>query len=207
MPKETEAEITVDETAGLKAKNSELLGKLKKQQAEIDELLTAKEEAETEAATKAGDIEKLKQQLEKKHQNELDKLRGEKEALEKDLRTIRVDNAIATAISKGNIIADHVDAVEALLQRKVSYEDGVATIDGQSIEDWSKTYFSKAGAIYVNAANNSGANISSNDGSRASPFTLPKTEADITPEMMKYGREQPEAFNAMMAQAGLSIRI
>lgn len=206
MTKETETEIQTESDNGLVAKNKELLGKLKKQQSQIDELLAAKEDVETQAAEKAGDWEKLKQQLETKHKKEIDELKAQNDQISADLRTIRVDNEIAQVLAKSGVTAAHVPAVEALLHRKVEYADGQATIDGQSIGDWASAYFAKDGAIYRPAPDNSGAGATGNDGSTATKYPIPKNPAEITTEVMALSNTDPALFNSIMEQGGLDIR-
>ncbi len=201
------------ETENDQSDNSELetlrkaIAELKKDNKSLkdarDQANSEKEEAETEAATKAGDIEKIKQQLETKHKKEVDGLKAQLETVSNDLKTIRVDAEISNAISKSNVIPDHVEAVEALLHRKVEYEDGVATIDGKSIADFTKDYFAKAGAVYVNAANNSGAGTTGNDGTKASSYKIPKDASEIDADLMKLAASDPTQFNSIMDQANL----
>lgn len=206
MTDETSKDENTNDNSGLVAKNKELLGKLKKQQDTLDQLLADKEAAEATAAEKAGDWEKLKSQLEAKHKKDIDALKLQNDQLSSDLRTIRVDNEIAQIIAKSGVTAAHVPAVEALMLRKVEYADGQASIDGKSVSDWAKDYFAKDGAIYRPAPDNSGAGASSNDGSKSSQFTIPKSAADITPELFALAKSDAEQFNSIMAQAGLEFR-
>ena len=201
-----ETDDNTNDNSGLVSKNKELLGKLKKQQETLDQLLADKEAAEAVAAEKAGDWDKLKTQLEAKHKKEIDGLKAQLETASNHLRTIRVDNEIAQILAKSGVTAAHVPAVEALMHRKVEYADGQATIEGKSVSDWATEYFAKDGAIYRPAPDNSGAGASSNDGSKASQFTIPKSAADITPELFALAKTDAEQFNSIMAQAGLEFR-
>lgn len=204
MTTETEKEETSsNDNSGLVAKNKELLGKLKKQQDTLDQLLADKEAAEATAAEKAGDWEKLKSQLEAKHKKEVDGLKAQLETASNDLRTIRVDNEIAQIIAKSGVTAAHVPAVEALMLRKVEYADGQASIDGKSVSDWAKDYFAKDGAIYRPAPDNSGAGASSNDGSKASQYRIPTSAADVGADLIALSRTNPEEYNSVMDKAGL----
>ena len=200
---ETETtEETTDATAGLKSKNTELLGKIKKLENEKAAEQAAREEAETIAAEKAGDIDKLKSQLEKSHQKAMDALTAERDNLANELKDIRVNSEISAAISRSNIITDYVEGVEALMLRKVTYDDGVATIDGQPIADWSKAYFAKAGAIYVNAANNNGADTLGNNGDKASRFQKPNSMGEIPIDVQRLATADKPQYNSLVESWG-----
>lgn len=205
MSEETK-DTTVDETAGLKAKVKELHGIIKNLQSEKETEQAAREEAEAEAATKAGDVNKVREQLEAKHKKEIDKLVSANEALSNDLRTIRVDNEINQAIASLGIMPAHIPAVEALLHRKVQYADGQATIDDKAIAEWASEWSAKDGAIYRPAPNNSGAGAMGNDGAKANTLSVPKSATELTSEHYQLAKSDPTAFNSLMEQGGLSIR-
>ena len=205
MSEETK-DTTVDETAGLKAKVKELHGIIKNLQSEKETEQAAREEAEAEAATKAGDVNKVREQLEAKHKKEIDKLVSANEALSNDLRTIRVDNEINQAIASLGIMPAHIPAVEALLHRKVQYADGQATIDDKAIAEWASEWSAKDGAIYRPAPNNSGAGAMGNDGAKANILSVPKSATELTSEHYQLAKSDPTAFNSLMEQGGLSIR-
>lgn len=194
-----------NDNSGLVAKNKELLGKLKKQQETLDQLQADKEAAESDAAEKAGDWEKLKGQLEAKHKKEIERLTGERDQAIGDLKTIRVDNEIAQTLAKSGVTAAHVPAVEALMHRKVEYADGQATIEGKSITDWATDYFAKDGAIYRPAPDNSGAGASGNDGSvsHAGQFTK-ENFSSRTGEWMALAKKDPEQAKAIAVSVGRS---
>ncbi|EPR15371.1 hypothetical protein M527_25220 [Sphingobium indicum IP26] len=188
----------------LEADKKAALGEKFKASQAAKEAQDAIEEAEREAATKAGDIEKIKSQLETKHKKELDSLRAELDTANSSLKTIRVDNAIAQAIAKSNVITDHVDAVESLIHRRVQYENGEATIDGKSIEDWSKDYFSKSGAIYVRAPENSGGNIMGNDGTNSTSLGdwTRDNFASREAEWLSIDKKDPQLAKAIAQKVG-----
>ena len=50
---------------------------------------------------------------------------------------------ISAAIASGNFRLEMVEAVEAIMHREAVYEDGAATIDGKSIADFAKGYFTQ----------------------------------------------------------------
>jgi predicted RNase H-like nuclease (RuvC/YqgF family) len=203
MTKEADTNQTDStELETLRKHKADLERDLKAVKSERDNLKTEKEEAETDAAEKAGDIEKLKSQLEKSHQKAIDALTTERDNLAAELKDIRVNSEISAAISRSNIITDYVEGVEALMLRKVTYGDGVATIDGQPIADWSKAYFAKAGAIYVNAANNNGADTLGNNGDKAARFQKPNGIGEIPIEVQRLATTDKPQYNSLMDSWG-----
>ncbi len=175
MTTETTADTTSDDVSGLKNKNAELHRKLKEaEKRAVDAEKLADEAADNLAA---GDELKSLQREFNKLQKTVDTLTGERDTLATDLRATRVDSAISAAIASGNVRPEMVEAVEAVMHRKVQYDDGAATIDGKPIADFAKTYFAKDGAHFVRAADNSGADATGNNGAKSvdysnKPFAL-----------------------------------
>jgi hypothetical protein len=175
-----------------------------KQQAKQD-AQTARDQADdaaTEAAAKSGDIEALKTA----HKRELDKLQLKMDATDGELRTIRVDNAIQQAITQGNVKPEYAKAVTAMMKGDVTYQDGIATIEGQPIADYMSTYLgSKDGAHFVRAADNSGSSATGSDGTKA---TTPWTKADVmgkrSNELQQIARDNPAQYASIMASVGLA---
>jgi hypothetical protein len=164
------AKAIAEATAGLKAKNDELLGKLKKEKAErdamretLDELKAAQEKADTEAAEKAGDWEKLKAQLESRQKAELEKLQGQLSAEQGINRRLLVDNGLTDALTAAGVGKDFLPAVRALIQSSNEIEltdvDGqrIAQVNGQPLKDFVGSWAqSDAGKHFVAAADNTG---------------------------------------------------
>lgn len=156
---------TDDDTSGLKAKNADLLKKLndeKNARKTLEERLQAIEDerdtAKSEAASKAGDFETLKSQLEKKHQAELKKLSDANEALGKNLSALKIDGTISDAIAKAGVLPQHVRAVTLMLKDGASMENGEAMVNGVSLTDHVASFFKSEDAKhYVAAPANSGA--------------------------------------------------
>lgn len=157
-------------TKGLKTKNDELIGNLKKEkearasaQEQLDQIKTEKEEAETAAAAKTGDIEKVKRQLEDKHRAEMAKRETDLAATKTKLDQVLIDGGISSALVKANVAPQFHDAVKALLKTSHKTElvdkDGstVAHIDGKPLEEfftaWSQ---GDQGKHYVAAPANGG---------------------------------------------------
>jgi hypothetical protein len=192
-----------EELNTLRKHNAELNKDLKALKAQISELSKAKDEAETEAATKDGDIEAVKKSLETKYQKQINDLTTQNTQLSTDLKTIRVDNEINSTIASLGIKPEFIPAVEALLHRKVAYEDNQATIEGKGITDWAKEWSAKEGAIYRPAPNNSGAGAMGNDGSKASALPIPRKASEITRAHMELAKNDPAAYNAIIQASGL----
>ena len=107
------------------SKNRELIAeKQTAKQAEVSARQEA-EEAATRAAEKNGDIEALKASHERAIKAANDKVA----AAHNELRTIKVDGAIADAVAKGNVRPEMVHAVTLILKNKLDAGDD-ATIDG-----------------------------------------------------------------------------
>ncbi|WBA79560.1 hypothetical protein [Endozoicomonas sp. GU-1] len=91
-----------EDTSGLKAKNAELLAKLKEQKAEREAADKAAREAADEAARKSGDVAALEKSWSEKLTAKEAELMAQIEARDSSLKTMLVDNvaqAMATEIS------------------------------------------------------------------------------------------------------------
>ncbi len=125
IKKETERlikEAIDNEVVGLTSKNEELLGKLKKAseskgltEAEKEELKTLKEASEKaaeERSMKAGEFDKLKEQLIAKHAEELvkrdDEMGKMKQSLEKNLIDAAATKAIVEAGGSPELLLPHI---------------------------------------------------------------------------------------------------
>lgn len=203
MSTELEKRIETLEAALNKAEEEKkaALGEKFKANAALKEAQEAREAAAEEAERKSGDLEAIEKRLTTKFQKQVDELTRERDTLAGDLRTIRVDNEVKSAIASGNVRAELVPAVEALLLRQAQYDDGVATIDGKSIADHAKSFFSsKDGAFYVNAPASSGSNSTGSVG--AKPQRMTKETFNAT-EFMKIKVENPALANELAAEMGM----
>lgn len=150
------AELETEKTA-LKTKNSELIDREKVAKTKAEEAESAREEAAERAERDAKDVEAIEKRLTAKFQKDIDKLTAERDTLATDLRVIRVDNEITKSLSESNVRPEVGEALTALLKSKVQYNEGVATIDGQSIFEFTGAYLgSEAGAFFRRPADNSG---------------------------------------------------
>lgn len=159
-----------DERKALKSKNEDLLAKLKKRdneneefKARFEKLEKEKEDADEKAASKSGDIEKIKEQLTAKHQKEIEKLTGDIQKLNGQLQTHVVDGGLTAALVKAKVSPQLMEAAKALIKTNFKGEIGdadgkpFAKFDGKSAEEfvtgWAQ---SDAGKPFVLAAGNSG---------------------------------------------------
>lgn len=191
-----EAELTAEREEKKAALGEKFKAKadLKKLQDDQESAIEdAKAENGTELQKALNDIKKLNKQVET--------LTSERDTFATDLRTVRVDNEVAKAIASGNVRAELVPAVEALLLRQAQYQDGVATIDGKSIIDHAKSFFSsKEGAFYVNAPASSGSNSTGTVG--AKPQRMTKETFNAT-EFMKIKVENPALAAELAAEMNM----
>ena len=193
------------EVKGLKEKNSELLGSLKKQKTATDELASRiekleeeKEAIEQEKANKSGDIEKITKKLEEKHAKEIGKLTdqlkekdGEITAKTKLLNTHVVGEGLTAALVKAKVKPEFMAAAKAVIQAEhageVIDENGkpVAKFGGKAVEEfvtgWAQT---DAGKHFVSADANSGGGSNGANGSGKAATTgktMKKSEFDALP--------------------------
>lgn len=176
-------ELIDAETKGLRDKKDELLGDLKKTkdsvkdlQAQFDELKAEKDKAETEAANKSGDVERIKADLQKQHKKELDKLTAERDAAVGTTNSLLIDGGLSEALAKSGVAPQHMDAVKALI--KLNHKPEVAIVDGKAVArvgDASLTDFVSTwaqgdqGKHYIAAKDNGGGGASGSNGGSGAP--------------------------------------
>ena len=130
-------EAVAKATAGLKAKNDELLGKLKAQKdelstlkAQFDEIQAARETAEAEKAEKEGDFAKLREQLEARHAKDIEKLTASLEAEKGVNHKLLVENGLSAALTKANVKPEYMDAAKAAPANSGGNAQGALGADG-----------------------------------------------------------------------------
>jgi hypothetical protein len=175
---EADLEKAFDSIARLETKNSELIDREKAERTRAETAEKKAKEAAKNAA--AGDELATLKLTHEAIVAERDTLLRERDQFAAELHSTRVDHAIAAAIASGNVDAKHVDAVEAILYRKLDKD--ADTIGGKSIADFAKSYFAKDGAHYVRAADNVGADATGNSGAKSvdyatKPFNLTEYQA------------------------------
>lgn len=197
------------EVTGLKNKNTELLGDLKKHKKTTDDLTKRletleeeKEAIETEKNKGSGDIKKITEDLEKKHKKEIDKLTGQ--LTEKDgeitaktklLNTHVIGEGLTAALVKAKVKPEFMSAAKAVIQAETQGEvvddngKPVAKFNGKAVEEfvtgWAQT---DAGKHFVSADSNSGGGSNGANGSgkaATTKKTMPRSEFDALPPAEK----------------------
>lgn len=212
-------------TDGLKSKNTELLGNLKKAK---DELTALKDkfgslpgdfdidEYNRLMDSQKGDVDaKLKEQRERiteQHKKELaakDKVIEEKDSL----INIHVKTAtLRKAMAENNIAKPYISAVEAMLSSRIkvegSGEDVAVLLDekplSEALAEWAK---SDDGKHFVAAPGNSGGgggNTRSASGGDVNPW---KKESRNLTEQGRIAREDPETAKRLAKEAGVTLNL
>lgn len=165
---EAQAEHEAD-IAGLKAKNTKLIGDLKKARegnggdtgAEVERLEgeLAKVQADLKTATK--NLEKVTK--------ERDGLATERDGLNKNLESVLIDQGLTAALTEHKVDAKFLPAVKAMLSPKVSLKlegnDRKAVVGDKSLGDFVKEWSQgDEGKAYVTAAGNSGGGAGGSQG-------------------------------------------
>lgn len=137
--------------------NRALLDEKKRLEADLQKYKEAEAQREADEATKKGEWEKLEKKLRDEHAKELAKRDALIADRDNSLKTLSVDNAIKSEMAKHNVRAEFTPAVEAMLKSMAKYDNGLASINDKSIEEFTAEFFaSKDGLHYVRAAENSG---------------------------------------------------
>lgn len=193
----TDTTTNDDDTSGLKAKNTELLGKLKaaeKANQTLEERLTAIEQERADA------IDSTKSEADKaaaKLQRQIDKLTADLTARDTRLGELLIDNAIKEAITTNNVLPQFAKAVEAMLRTGAKIENGEAiAADGTPLSEATGAFFKSADAKhFVAAPANSGAGATGNTGT-ATKWTAPPTLAQMG-EWARDAVSNPAEYNAL----------
>jgi hypothetical protein len=139
-----------DQITALKTKNTDLISEKRTASAKAREQADAREAAEQDALAKSGDLEALKKSLTDKYEREI-------ATRDNDLKSIKIDGAISSALSKSGVMPQYVDALTALYKTQATYADGKATIGDLDITDHITDHLKgEDGGHYVRAAGNSG---------------------------------------------------
>lgn len=210
------------EVSGLKTKNTELLGNLKKLKDEnkafndrLEKLEEEKEAIESEKNSKSGDIKKITEDLEKKHRKELEKLTGqltekdnELSGTKKLLNTHVVGEGLTAALVKAKVKPEFMAAAKAVIQAEIQAEvvddngKPVAKFGGKAVEEfvtgWAQT---DAGKHFVAADSNSGGGSNGTNGSgKASTNvkTIKKSEFDA----LSYAEKSKQSIEGVKVVEG-----
>jgi hypothetical protein len=189
-------------TEGLKAKNTELLGKLKAKgdefaamKAQLDELSTAQSELETDKATKAGDFDKLKEQLSAKHAKELATAQDALKSEQSVTHQLLVESGLTDALTKAKVPPHFLDAARALIKTSSQIElqdiDGkrAATISGKPLTDFVTEWAgSDTGKHFVAAPATSGGNAQGAGQANGTAKTIDRKAFDALPQSERASR-------------------
>lgn len=193
-------DTSTEDTSGLKTKNAELLRKLKAAEARADKAEEERDEAAENAKADAGtELDKANRRI-TKLEKDLDAANTRATTAEKGLRDHKANGALATAIASANVDSDDVAMLTKALRADITFDDaGEPTIEGKSIEDYAKSYFSGAGKKYVRAADNNGGGASGSDNSKSARMTK---ETFNFSEFARIQLENPEEANAIADAVG-----
>lgn len=202
--KEAAKIIAEEEAKGLKSKNTELLGKLKSLQEQLDEIKTAKEQAEEEAALKSGDIEKIKESLKSQYSKEIEKLQSSLQDKDSKLHSLLIDNGLTESLSKAGVAPHHLDVVKAYIKSQnkaeIAENDGalIAKFNGVPLSEFVTQWAQgDQGKHYVAAPQNSGGGANGANGGGKAANGLKKAEMSVK-EKTAYIREHgKEAYDKL----------
>lgn len=248
MSEENENNLTPEEQLErIKKKNEQLLEETKKAKADRAEVMSelssvkealkkfenvdlekyaqivkAQQEAdknkEIEAAKEKGEIDKLITNLNKTHNEEVEKIKSDLmaqlEQRDAEMNRMIKDNGITAALAKAKIQPVYLNGARALIEGRVYVdvdEDGnkyaAVKVDGEPInvekyvcDIWAT---SEEGSAYKSAPSMSGGGASggnSGTGGIKNPFA--KGSENLT-QQMKIARENPELARMLMKQAGV----
>lgn len=181
---------------------------LKALQDQVAELTAAKDDAESAAAAKAGDIEAVKAQLEAKHARELKTVTDRAEKAEGQVRKLVVDNGLDAALDAASVSPALKRAAKALLrdgvELKTENDEPVALMAGVALADAVKTWAgTDEGKHFILNGNTGGDAPGGKDGPSAEPNPW---KAD-TKNLTKQGeilRSDPTKAERLKREAGVS---
>lgn len=174
------ADTSTEDVSGLKNKNRELHSIIKDMEKKISKLTDDVEDAAENARAETGsELDKANRQI-TKLTKERDEALTRADKSDKGLREFRASNALTTAIAAANVHSEDVALVSKALRADIEFDDnGEPTIEGKSIESYTKSFFASAGKKYVRAADHDGGGASGSDGSKATRWSkLPQTQAE-----------------------------
>ena len=129
-PSEVVQEVE-DALSSIEAKKDELLDekktwqeKAEQRQDELDQLETRVNELEEEAATKEGDIEKVKQQIKEQKEKELEQERQEKQKFRKSLESQLIDRELTEALSDAGVAGPYLQPLRSQLRDDIEVVEG-----------------------------------------------------------------------------------
>lgn len=194
------AETSIEDVSGLKTKNRELHGIIKKLEAQVSKLTDDVSEAAENAKAESGsELDKATRQITKLTKERDDALARATNS-DKGLREYKASNALTSAIASANVDSDHVAMLTKAMRADIQFDDaGEPNIEGKSIEAYAKSFFSDAGKRYVRAADHNGGGASGSEGAKAPRMTK---ENFSYGEFAKIQLSNPEEANAIADAVG-----
>ena len=174
---------------GLKDKNRDLIADKKK-------LTDAADELEAKAADASGDWEtKFNNEVKKR-----EKAEKERDEANSTRDTLLIDNQLRSGLVSGNVSKQYHSILFDALKSKAKVENGAATIEGEALSDYIKSFLSSDdGKHYVAAPANSGGGATGSRTVNQTEIVNPRTEEQLA-AFMKFARENPAQADILAEQ-------
>lgn len=143
----------------LNKKNIALLNEKRSAKAQADEAEERAADAAAEAAARAtNDTATIEKAVAAKYQKLVDAATAKATAADATLKKVLVDQGITAALQSANVAPSFAKAAAALLRSEgeISIADGVATINGEPLGDYVKTWAQTDGKDFIAAPLNAG---------------------------------------------------
>jgi uncharacterized membrane-anchored protein YjiN (DUF445 family) len=183
------------EVEGLKAKNSELLGKLNEAKGYSEKL------GEAEIKLKEIEEERLRAseswtELEARLRNEAAEKEAALKAERENLTSTIVEKEVVSSLAKANVAPHFMDAAMALLKTQVKYADGKVVVGDKALPDYvSEWAASDTGKHFVAAPANKGGGAPGGSGSGTAK-TINRSEFE------KMATSNPQGVGKFFADGG-----
>ncbi len=199
----TETENKSDENSELitlRKHNADLNKDIKALKAQVQQLATAKEEAEENAKNaNADELTKANNQIEKLNKT-IEELTGRASSAEDNLRAYKTDNEISKLLVQHKVQNDDHDLVSTYLRSLTKWDDeGNLLAQDRPLADFAKEYFSGQGKRYIQMPDNSGGGSTGNDGTK--PPRMTKETFNYT-EFAKIALDNPAEANEIAEAIG-----
>jgi phage I-like protein len=192
-----------EDTAGLKAKVTEIMGKLttaKKQNSDLEtRLSTLEQERDDALSNTTSEVDREKNKL----QREIDKLTKANDGLSQQLKTLTIDNVIAKAMTDHGVFPDAVPMLEAFLRSGAEIKDGVAVKGDTTLDEAVSSYFaSDAAKRFIPAPVNTGAGATGSSTAAKSHGFTKENFKDRQMEWAMMEKTDPAAFRQIAIDTG-----
>lgn len=204
-PEEIQAKIDA-EVAGLKAKNNELLGKLKEfdkfKGVDVDQLrkdAEALRELQKKADEESGNYKKLYGELQQATAAQIEAAKKEAEEAKKAVTDFKKRSALNAALNEVKVIPALADFAIGTLIADADMVDGTLVIKGKPavdfVKEWSAT---EVGKHFVASGNSGGGERggTAGGGNEARFFDKKSPDYNLT-EQAKIAKNNPELYNRL----------